>query len=127
MCIFFPLIVPFIKFTADYKPKEEDKKKATPGDLTESPRGSTLLNNTVSPRTLSDDNQDGKGFVPSQSRRERVYTIASKFNKVNLCDLRTADNISIFAAILYFYQAPVTKFFCNIVSGALFWKNFPAL
>lgn len=120
-------MVPSIKFTADYKPKEEDKKKATPGDLTESPRGSTLLNNTVSPRTLSDDNQDGKGFVPSQSRRERVYTIASKFNKVNLCDLRTADNISIFAAILYFYQAPVTKFFCNIVSGALFWKNFPAL
>ena len=116
-----PILVPFIKFTVDPKDKNEEENDFIPEvEIAEdgkptSPGRSPQHKNRVGPHGLPDTDGDGLGFVRSQTRR-RGHSMASKFRKVNLFDF-TTDNINIVFAIYYFYQAPVTKFFANIVRG----------
>ncbi|KAL8607328.1 hypothetical protein ACOMHN_039478 [Nucella lapillus] len=129
LCTFLPILVPFIKFTVDPKDKSEDEddfitdQDVAPDGRPVSPGISSQPKNQVSPNSLPDADGDGLAFVRSQTRRDHKST-ATKLKKVNLFDFTTTDNISILSAIYFFYQAPVTKFFCNILSYILFTGLF---
>lgn len=121
LCIVCPLLVPFIKFTVELNSKKgEDnrqpvgEKSANSENDTRSKSLSPQHQNRVTPNNLPDDDGDGVGFIRAKSRRKH-HNLINKFNKVRLFDFR-AENINIFYAVYYFYQAPVTKFLCNIVS-----------
>ena len=121
MCSILPILVPFIKFTVDPKDKDERENdfmqevEPPSADVKpSSPDRSPQHKNRVGPYGLPDTDGDGLGFVRSQSRR-KTNSLSNKFKQVNLFDF-TTDNINIIMAVYFFYQAPITKFFCNIVS-----------
>ncbi|XP_076450410.1 transient receptor potential cation channel subfamily M member-like 2 [Babylonia areolata] len=123
LCTFLPILVPFIKFTVDPKDKDNDEDDFISDlDILEDsgsrPVTPAFPKNQVAPNALPDADGDGLGFVRSRTRRPNKNE-ASKLKKVNLFDF-TTGNISILWAIYYFYQAPVTKFFGNIVSYSVF-------
>ncbi|KAK7491216.1 hypothetical protein BaRGS_00017487, partial [Batillaria attramentaria] len=126
LCVFLPILVPFIKFTLDPKAKSEEEEDyfgedSVDGEVT-SPGRSPQHKNRVTPE-LPDDDGDGVGFARSKTRRRTNLPRASRFNKVDLFDF-TTDNVNIFSAIYHFYQAPVTKFFCNILAYLVFIALF---
>ena len=121
VCTFLPIFVPFIKFTIDSKEDNEEEENeffheqesgSADGKLV-SPGRSSPHKNQVGPNALPDTDGDGLGFVRSKTRR-KGKSVMNKVKQVKLFNF--TGNLNIFYAIYYFYQAPVTKFFCNIVS-----------
>ncbi|KAK7112164.1 hypothetical protein V1264_011657 [Littorina saxatilis] len=129
VCTILPILVPFIKFTVDPKDKNEEENdfvqemEITSDGKLVSTGLSPQHENQVGPSDkLPDTDGDGLGFIRSQTRR-RKHSLASKFKKVNLFNF-TTDNINIVSAIYFFYQAPVTKFFGNVIAYIIFMGLF---
>ncbi|XP_076459392.1 transient receptor potential cation channel subfamily M member-like 2 [Babylonia areolata] len=129
LCTFLPVFIPFIKFTVDPKNLEqkgslleEEEEELTTGSPRVSAGRPVPMGNRVGPQPLPDADGDGLGFVESTARRD-TRILAARLKKVNLFDF-TTDNLSIWSAVYFFYEAPVTKFFSNLLAYLVFMSLF---
>lgn len=108
LTIVCPILVPLVKFA------DNETSRAVHNNDIEDPADSkpTALNRVMP------DNGSGVQFTQSKAGQKRNRRGKNPFFQVMCCGdtLRSGLNIDFCRAMFYFYTAPVTKFYCSMVS-----------
>ena len=113
LCLFLPIFLPFIKFTSNTKAIDIiDGDEDDDDEDDDCPSKVVMERSTGGSNKVGPNNEEGEvEFAPTGSPRHNK----TKLFKVNMFDF-SPNTINIWSAILYFYSAPITKFFFNLVS-----------
>ncbi|ESO89164.1 hypothetical protein LOTGIDRAFT_229069 [Lottia gigantea] len=127
LCILFPVLLPFIKFSThkslediiDDDDDDDDEEEEAEAENTESKDSNRPPpGNKVVPA----ETDKKKGFTPAKSRRKKDL-VKKKMYGVDYfkCD---RNNVNILSALVFFYSAPVTKFYTGLVAYLVFLGVF---
>ncbi|XP_064608301.1 transient receptor potential cation channel subfamily M member 2-like [Liolophura sinensis] len=112
LTIVCPILVPLVKFADN-----ETSRAVHDNDSEEHTDSNPTALNRVMP-----DNGSGVQFTQSRTEQQRNRRGKNYFFQVMCCrdDLRSGLNIDFCRAMFYFYTAPVTKFYCNMIAYLIF-------